>query len=465
MSLTKATFSLINGAVANVLDYGATGDGVTDDTAAIQAAVTAVCLNTDPATYGSNTPRLGPTELFIPAGLYKITDAIVATRSISIKGEGHSEFSEGTRIIQSTAAKDHFTIVPLAQGSSVSFTDLTLTANGGGGTGGSCINITRAAGACASIRIIGCTFGTPQTFAIKIQTGDDVMIHDNLFDVSATQCISLGTVTANDVVSNCTISRNSFYSIAQVAIAGYNVTKLIVANNKIFPSAQRLGTFFDGFNTLPYLLENIVIEGNSFSGVNCLMKMTGVNGLVVANNNGVNLGAGTGATLSAIEFTGTCARVNVSGNVLSGSFDTKHFYDDSGGTVASSNITGNALINVSGSGIGLNCYNTTGNIGENSFTNFTNPSVSEHFYTTGNAITPGTVAAGGSYIFTKTVTGVRQGDQLQLSATSLVWPVTPVGIVVVAYASDANQMAIRYDNVTASPIAVPAHDFGVEISR
>ena len=66
MSLTKATYSLIDGAPANVLDYGAVGDGVTDDTAAIQAAIDAV------ATSGGGLVFLPKTSAF-----YLVTSIIL----------------------------------------------------------------------------------------------------------------------------------------------------------------------------------------------------------------------------------------------------------------------------------------------------------------------------------------------------------------------------------------------------
>ena len=66
MSLTKATYSMINGAPVNVLDFGAVGEGVTDDTTAIQAA----------CNYASSNGRK---TVFLPAGSYKISSTIYTT--------------------------------------------------------------------------------------------------------------------------------------------------------------------------------------------------------------------------------------------------------------------------------------------------------------------------------------------------------------------------------------------------
>lgn len=66
MALTKASYSMVTGAPANVLDYGAKGDGTTDDTAAIQAA-----LNS------------GIKHILIPPGTYRITS------TLSISGNGY----------------------------------------------------------------------------------------------------------------------------------------------------------------------------------------------------------------------------------------------------------------------------------------------------------------------------------------------------------------------------------------
>jgi hypothetical protein len=74
MSLTKVSFSMIEGAFVNVLDYGATGDGVTDDTAAIQAAIDVA----------SQTGR----TVFFPAGTYIATPATALPWEGTPIGEG-----------------------------------------------------------------------------------------------------------------------------------------------------------------------------------------------------------------------------------------------------------------------------------------------------------------------------------------------------------------------------------------
>jgi len=67
MSLTKVSYSMINGAVYNVLDYGAVGNGVADDTSAIAATI-AACKASG---YGG--------QVYFPKGKYRITSTIQST--------------------------------------------------------------------------------------------------------------------------------------------------------------------------------------------------------------------------------------------------------------------------------------------------------------------------------------------------------------------------------------------------
>lgn len=70
MSLTKATYSMIQGAPANVLDFGAVGDGVANDRAAIQAAFNASkCV-------------------YFPAGTYNLGDISSGNTLIDLENKG-----------------------------------------------------------------------------------------------------------------------------------------------------------------------------------------------------------------------------------------------------------------------------------------------------------------------------------------------------------------------------------------
>jgi hypothetical protein len=63
MSLTKVTYSMIQGAKINVLDYGAVGNGVVNDTAAVKAARDAAVGN-------------GQSILYFPSGTYLVDEQI-----------------------------------------------------------------------------------------------------------------------------------------------------------------------------------------------------------------------------------------------------------------------------------------------------------------------------------------------------------------------------------------------------
>jgi hypothetical protein len=104
MSLTKATFAMIDTAPVNVRDYGAVGDASTDDTAAIQTAINLL-------TSASYTGGI----LYFPPGFYRVTAPLTITKGITVLGSGIGTASgagnSGGTVIRSTAAAgDVFTV-------------------------------------------------------------------------------------------------------------------------------------------------------------------------------------------------------------------------------------------------------------------------------------------------------------------------------------------------------------------
>lgn len=71
MSLTKVTYSMIRGTSANVLDFGAVGDGINDDTQAIQNALDS-----------------GAKSVFIPEGIYFVSTLNVPNTVKQLYGIG-----------------------------------------------------------------------------------------------------------------------------------------------------------------------------------------------------------------------------------------------------------------------------------------------------------------------------------------------------------------------------------------
>ncbi len=95
---TQGGIQMARESVVNVLDYGAKGDGVTDDTNAIQNAV-------------NNTPFGG--SVFFPHGTYKISSAITVNKPMTLYGtNAGSIYNEnGSYIKQITTTENAFTLV------------------------------------------------------------------------------------------------------------------------------------------------------------------------------------------------------------------------------------------------------------------------------------------------------------------------------------------------------------------
>jgi hypothetical protein len=77
MALTKVSYSMINGAEFNVIDYGAVGNGVTDDSTAIQTAFDAASA-------------AGGGTVYLPSGTYLCNTPLVLQYGVNLVGESRT---------------------------------------------------------------------------------------------------------------------------------------------------------------------------------------------------------------------------------------------------------------------------------------------------------------------------------------------------------------------------------------
>jgi hypothetical protein len=114
MSLTKVTYSMIDGQFVNAADFGATGDGTTNDTAALNAAYAAADASKQ--------------NLYIPPGNYIFTSQLLWNKNVSVCGQ--REFTN----LRKSGNFDGILITASAAGCTFdSFNVLGQPGNGGSG--------------------------------------------------------------------------------------------------------------------------------------------------------------------------------------------------------------------------------------------------------------------------------------------------------------------------------------------
>lgn len=288
MALTKATFSMIDGAPVNVLDFGAVGNGVADDTAAIQAAL-------------DSAPPEG-LKLYFPAGTYKTTAPLIPkvvvpaptfSYNLTVMGDGPN-----VSVIKAFHSGNVFTITQgqasfTGRDSNLFFNMLSINGNY---QASHCIYADYIAG----MKLVDCIFSNANTAQVRI--GVD----------PASECYGID-------VRNCYMNNNAANS--GQAIAGIHFFKArYVLIDRLTTDGAGYGIYMDGSDK--FFIQNCHLEGAKIASL--WIQGTGGGEHKIANNMffpyvGFDASAKFDGTLYGLYMTGSAggnAFNNVVGNVF-----------------------------------------------------------------------------------------------------------------------------------------------------
>jgi|694.fasta_scaffold78192_1 hypothetical protein len=284
MALTKVSYSMIQGAVANVLDFGADPTGVADSTSAIQDAIDSV--------------KTAGGAVYFPTGTYQINDTIIVdtnqyTVGLILFGDGRN-----TIIAQTGTNKDafHFSTTQFLQNSG--FRDLKITCDA---DAGHCINIVYGCTTCFVTNVDMEQANPAKSLIYGDYTSFGGGVYDTKFSGGSWYCNPNTTVPGVAFVANGTIfNENIFenlrvYNSKTVQFFYINTTTtptiwLInnVWRNINFEVCKGGGIYFDCFKNC--LFQNLSFWDTGSAYENNLIEMgTGV-GYESASNTFINVG-------------------------------------------------------------------------------------------------------------------------------------------------------------------------------
>lgn len=314
----------------DVTQFGAKGDGATDDTAAIQAAINA-------GQTAGGTVHFPPAHYLIPSYLSingKVTlegegpFGLAASSHLRFTGDGGGAWDKGVNgLVRITAG-------------GVRLTGLTLEATNS--TAGTCLlNFSRAAGEVSGVYVRDCDLiGGGMNSTNTLLWGyavDNIRIRDTAFQY-AKQHVTFGLHTvANLVIDGCVFTEGTDYSQYMLDLAlGSNSFGMSVTNNIFELYLSQLAARLSSSNGLTFSNNYVGDGGGSASLSTCSISLGGY-GPVIAESNYI---AGTKWVLGA-----HCAMggLRLMGNAIQGSsFITGR------GRMGYNSITGTVFLNSAG---------------------------------------------------------------------------------------------------------------------
>lgn len=280
----------------NVLDFGAKGDGSTDDTAAVQNAVNAALNDSTPNDVENPQYTGGTPVVYFPKGTYSVAQ-INIPGALVLRGCGGGIYAsstlrqrnEGAHIISFTADTD---------GNSNCSVVEDLTFKSGSASSALVAQIKCDAPQGNSMYYRRCWFKTPERYGIWQTRGNDVVVEDCTFDVAPFHGIRFGSDGVG--VTDSRIINNTFFHVALNCVELYNASRIVIEGNNVAGQVNPVLNSSCFVNCLA--ASDIAIATNTVYGSSRFMLIDGNQGCV---SFAVTGNICTAVETSILEVTGT----------------------------------------------------------------------------------------------------------------------------------------------------------------